>query len=235
MLGGHRGNPDEFPENTLASFKSAIEIGVDVIECDVHLTADGELAVIHDHTLERTTNGKGPVARNTMAELEQLDAGGGEKIPRLEEVLQLARGKVGVAVEIKSLPVKYPGIEARLVEKLREAEMVSETVVISFDHRVVRETLELESGLVGGVLVAGRPLLLPELLEYSHAAVYSPHWSFLDDETVAEVHSCDAVVGVWTVDDEETLERCLQLEVDAVYTNKPRQLREALAARPAAG
>ena len=199
-----------------------------MIECDVHLTTDGELAVIHDHTLERTTDGKGAVGKKSMSELKDLDAGKGETIPRLEEVLDLARGKVGIAIEVKSLPVKYKGIEEVLVGKLRDAKMVGDAAVISFDHRVVRETLELEPGLVGGVLVAGRPLLLPELLEYSHAAVYSPHWSFVDPETVAEVHAAGAVIGVWTVDDTETLGRCMRLGVDAIYTNRPRDITEAL-------
>src|SRR5438309_2403593 len=75
LLGGHRGNADEFPENTLASFRSAIELGVDLIECDVHLTEDGALPVIHDHLLDRTSNGSGLVRDLTMAELKALDAG----------------------------------------------------------------------------------------------------------------------------------------------------------------
>lgn len=193
------------------------------------MTTDRELAVIHDHTLERTTNGKGLVGRKTMTELEQLDAGSGEKIPRLEEVLDLAKGRVGIAIEVKSLPVKYPGIEQVLVDKLRQEKMVDDSAVISFDHRVVRETLEIEPELVGGVLVAGRPLLLPELLRYAHAQIYSPHWSFVDTETVTEVHAAGAVLGVWTVDDVETLERCLRLGVDAIYTNRPGEIKAVLA------
>ncbi len=205
-----------------------------MVECDVHLTADRELAVIHDGTLERTTNGNGLVGKKTMAELKQLDAGNGEKIPRLEEVLELASGKVGIAIEVKSLPVKYPGIEQVLVDRLRQQKMVADSAVISFDHRVVRETLEIEPELVGGVLVAGRPLLLPQLLEYAHAEVYSPHWSFVDTETVNEVHTAGAVIGVWTVDDVETLERCLRLGVDAIYTNRPGEIKAALAEKVAA-
>jgi glycerophosphoryl diester phosphodiesterase len=230
LLGGHRGNPDEFPENTMASFASAIELGVDVIECDIHLTRDGRLAVIHDHTLDHTTNGKGPVGARTMAELKQLDAGDGQQIPELVEVLDLARGKVGVAVEVKNLPVKYPGIEERLVEAVRGAGMAEDSAAISFDHRVVKRVRELDHDIVGGVLVAGRPLMLPELLHWTDAEVYSPHWSYVDTETVAEVHGAGAVVGVWTVDDEETLARCQGLGVDAVYTNRPRRLLATLAA-----
>jgi glycerophosphoryl diester phosphodiesterase len=228
MLGGHRGNPDEHPENTLASFSSAIELGVDVIECDVHLSADGQLAVIHDQTLERTTNGTGPVGIRTMAELKELDAGGGERIPRLDEVLDLARGKVGVAIEIKSLPVLYPGIEQALVDQLRQSRMTADSAVISFDHRAVRKTKDLDPQIVCGVLVAGRPLMLGELLRYTGAEVYSPHWSFVDAETVEEVHAAEAVVGVWTVDEDWVLRRCQELEVDAVYTNRPRVMLAAL-------
>lgn len=229
LLGGHRGNPAEHPENTLASFASAIEIGVDVIECDVHLTTDGRLAVIHDHTLERTTNGTGLVGARSMADLKQLDAGGGERIPELVEVLELARGKVGVAVEVKNLPVKYPGIEEKLVEALRQARMSRDSAAVSFDHRVVKRVRELDRDIVGGVLVAGRPLMLPELLRWAHAEVYSPHWSFVDSETVAEVHNTGAVIGVWTVDDAEILDRSRRLGVDAVYTNRPGQLKALLA------
>jgi glycerophosphoryl diester phosphodiesterase len=225
LLGGHRGNPAEHPENTIASFASAIEIGVDVIECDVHLTTDGRLAVIHDHTLERTTNGTGPVGAHTMAELKQLDAGRGERIPELVEVLELARGKVGVAVEVKCLPVKYPGIEEKLVEALRQAKMSTDSAAISFDHRVVKRVRELDQDIVGGVLVAGRPLMLAELLRWAHAEVYSPHWSLVDSETVAEVHSAGAVIGVWTVDDAEILDRGRRLGVDAIYTNRPGKLK----------
>jgi glycerophosphoryl diester phosphodiesterase len=184
--------------------------------------------VIHDHTLDRTTDATGPVARRTMAELVKVDAGGGQPVPRLEEVLDVARGRAGIAIEVKSLPVKYKGIEERLVEVLRDAAMVADTVVLSFDHRVVRRVRELEDGVVGGVLVAGRPLLLPELLEYSRAEVYSPQWSFLDPETVDEVHACGAVVGVWVVDDDDTLQRCLGLGVDAVYSNRPGAILELM-------
>src|SRR5256885_3658819 len=89
LLGGHRGNPDEYPENTLASFRSAIELGVDIIECDVHMSADGQLVVIHDHTLDRTTNGTGMVRDHTYAQLRELDAGRGEHLPLLNEFLEL--------------------------------------------------------------------------------------------------------------------------------------------------
>src|SRR5438105_7291887 len=139
LLGGHRGNPDEFPENTLASFRSAIELGVDVIECDIHRSEDGGLPVIHDHLLDRTTDGSGLVRDYTMTELKRLDAGSwkdprfkGERIPSLDEVLAVARGKVGVASEIKNLPLRYAGIEDALVRTLKDAGSVDDVRVFSF-------------------------------------------------------------------------------------------------------
>jgi glycerophosphoryl diester phosphodiesterase len=186
------------------------------------------LAVIHDHTLERTTNGKGPVASRTLADLQELDAGGGERIPALEDVLQLARDRVGVAIEVKSMPVRYAGLEEVLLDTLRTTGTLQDCAVISFDHRVVRVMKDLEPGLVCGVLVAGRPLLLAEMLSNSGADVYSPHWSFVDEDTVEEVHACGAAIGVWTVDERWVLERCRSLGVDAIYTNRPRQMLELL-------
>src|SRR3981081_1938107 len=143
MLGGHRGNPADHPENTLTSFQSAIDIGCDLVECDVHLTADGELAVIHDHFLERTTNGSGLVGVHTRAELRATAAGNGEKIPLLEEVFDLCRDRVGLIIETKQNPIPYPGLEERLAAALREHEMTEHVNVISFHHGCIRHLKEV--------------------------------------------------------------------------------------------
>ena len=165
LLGGHRGNPDECPENTLISFRSAIELGVDLVECDVHLSEDGGLPVIHDHLLDRTTDGSGLVRDYTMAELKRLDAGSwkdprfkGERIPSLDEVLAVAKGQVGVAIEIKNLPLPYAGIEVAVVRTVKDAGMINDVVVISFDHRSVQRVSELEPEILTGVLEASRPV-----------------------------------------------------------------------------
>src|SRR3989440_11553835 len=138
LLGGHRGNADECPENTLASFRSAIELGVDLIECDIHRAEDGGLPVIHDHLLDRTTDGSGLVRAHTMAELKRFDAGSwkdprfkGERIRSIDEVLTLAKGQVGVAIEIKNLPLPYAGIEDALVRTVKDAGMIDDVVMIS--------------------------------------------------------------------------------------------------------
>ena len=159
LIGGHRGNPAEQPENTLASFASAIELGVDMIECDVHLSSDGELVVIHDHTLDRTTNGTGLVRQHRLAELRELDAGAGERLPILAEVCELAReGAVGLCVEIKQIPIPYPGLEEKLTSQLEDLGMLEQTAVISFHHGSVKRVKELEPRLSTGVLEGARPL-----------------------------------------------------------------------------
>src|SRR5712691_2438833 len=105
-----------------------------MIECDVHLSADGELVVVHDHSLDRTTDGRGPVAERTLAELRSLDAGDGERMPVLAEVCELARGRVGLCIELKQIPVPYPGLEERLVACLDAEGMLDQTAAISFHH-----------------------------------------------------------------------------------------------------
>src|SRR2546430_4742952 len=232
LLGGHRGNPDECPENTLASFRPAIELGVDLIECDVHRSEDGGLPVIHDHLLDRTTNGSGLVRDHTMAELKGFDAGrwkdarfAGERIPSLDEVLALAKGHIGVAIEIKNLPWPYPGIENAVVQAVRGAGMVGDVVVISFDHRSIKRIAELEPQILTGVLEASRTVDLLRVMDDAEADLFCPHWGSIEPETAEELHAAGKLIGVWTVDDAVSLAWSKALPANAIYTNKPRTIR----------
>jgi len=136
----HRGGPAYAPENTLAAFRNAIEIGADRLEMDVQMTKDGELVVIHDETVDRTTNGTGHVANLTLAEIRTLDAGNGEKIPTFAEVIALAKkGGVALLPEIKS-PHLYPGIEGKMLQAIAAADYGEYTIIQSFDPNSV-ETL----------------------------------------------------------------------------------------------
>jgi glycerophosphoryl diester phosphodiesterase len=224
LVGGHRGNPAEFPENTLASFRSAIELGVDMIECDVHLSADGELVVIHDHTLDRTTDGAGLVVQRTLAELRRLDAGGGERLPILAEVCALARDRVCLCIEVKQIPIPYPGLEEKLVGLLRELEMTGQTVVLSFDHRAIHRLKELDPELTAGILEGARPIDPAGLLRTSGADIYAPHYGAMDPDLVGEVHAAGGAVGVWTVDDAAAVAWCQACRPDSVFTNRPREI-----------
>jgi glycerophosphoryl diester phosphodiesterase len=133
----HRGGPAHAPENTLAAFKNAIETGVDRLEMDVQMTQDGELVVIHDETVDRTTNGTGRIADLTLAEIRALDAGNGEKIPTFAEVIALAKeGGIALLPEVKS-PHLYPGIEEKVLQAIADADYGQYTIIQSFDPNSV--------------------------------------------------------------------------------------------------
>ena len=129
----HRGDSAHQPESTLASFRSAIDAGADWLEMDVQMSDDGHLVVIHDTTVDRTTNGSGQVADLTLAQLQALDAGNGEQIPTFADVLALASdANTPIMPEAKS-PELYPGLEMKIVEALNAASYADRAVVQSFD------------------------------------------------------------------------------------------------------
>lgn len=139
----HRGDSAHQPENTLAAFRSAIDVGADWLEMDVQMSADGHLVVSHDTTVDRTTNGSGRVADLTLAQLQALDAGDGEQIPTFADVLALAsEANIPVMPEAKS-PELYPGLEAKMVEALNAANYADMAVVQSFDSASLTRLHEL--------------------------------------------------------------------------------------------
>lgn len=227
-MGGHRGNPAEHPENTMRSFRSAIALGCDLIECDVHLSSDGRLVVIHDHTLDRTTNGTGLVHDYTAAELRKLDAGDGEKIPLLQEVIELAIGKVGLVIELKNLPPLYPGLEEKLINMLRQLGAVQECAVVSFNHEAIHELRKVEPSMQLGILEGARPLHPGKMLRDTGADVYSPHWGASDPQVVQEVHAAGGAVAVWPVDDEAAIAWCRYTKPDSIFSNRPKEVGAAL-------
>jgi glycerophosphoryl diester phosphodiesterase len=131
--GAHQGQSGQFPENTMAAFRNAVDLGADWLEMDVQMTQDGQLVVIHDETVDRTTNGSGRIADLTLAEIRALEAGNGEQIPTFKEVIEFARyAGVPIMPEAKS-PRLYPGLEAKMVEEIMAAGYADQTVIQSFD------------------------------------------------------------------------------------------------------
>ncbi len=232
----HRGASGEAPENTLAAFRRALEIGVNAVELDVHLTCDGEPVVIHDHMLDRTTDGRGLVKDQTLAAVRRLDAGrwfgerfAGERVPTLAEALDLLR-PVRVIIEVKNGPIYYPGIAARVAAEVRAAGHPSVTVS-SFDHPVL---VELKAGapeLQTAVLFVGRPVNPVGLALDAGANALHPHWAFLTPELVAAAHTAGLRVETWTVDDPLYMAHVVGMAPDGVMTNHPDRLREFLSER----
>jgi glycerophosphoryl diester phosphodiesterase len=227
---GHRGAMGHCPENTLASFERALELGADWIELDVHLSQDGELIVIHDETLERTTNGHGLVREHTRSELKTLDAGGGQAIPTLPEVLDFARERGTVVdIEIKNAPIFYDGIEAAVVQAVRAAKMVDNVIVISFDHAAVKRVKSLEPRVVTGVLFACRPTDAGiGLARAASADAVLPHWAYVTREDVTAAHAANLAVAPWASSDPQILRHLVDVGVDAIGTNHPDVLRGIL-------
>lgn len=231
LITAHRGASGEAPENTLAAFHLALEQGAEMVELDVHLTAEGIPVVIHDHTVDRTTDGHGPVKGLTLAQVKALDAGGwfapqyaGERIPTLDELLEWAKDRIPVSIEIKNGPVYYPGIEDQVVNALRRHRMVHSAIVISFDHASVLRTKQICPEVLGGVLFACTPAVPSSLALHARADILLPHWSNLTREMVDEARSHDLAISPWVIDDQEEMEWVLAHGVDAMATNYPGRL-----------
>jgi glycerophosphoryl diester phosphodiesterase len=216
------------PENTFASFERAIELGVDAIELDVHLSVDGEVVVIHDAELGGTTNGEGLVGQKTLAELKALDAGArfgpelaGQRIPTLDEVLAWARGRCALDVEIKGGPWPYPGIEAKVVDLIRRYEMVDQTIVISFDHPTVARVKALAPEIAAGTLWSCRPIDPVAVAQAAGADAIMPQWAYCDAETVERAHAAGLSVNPWTVNEPAVVDHLIELGVDSICSNYP--------------
>jgi glycerophosphoryl diester phosphodiesterase len=229
------------PENTLASFEVALELGADVLELDVHLSREGEVVVIHDERLERTTDGRGLVHEHSLAELHRLDAGrwfdqrfAGQRVPTLDEVLAWfvtcdAAGQAHLAIEIKNGPVYYDGIEAKTLELLERYTMRQRALVISFDHHALRRLRQLDSEILTGVLYACRPLDPCQLARAAGAQVLEPHWSFVTPEDIVMAHAAGLRLSAWATSEPTVLRRLVQAGVDGLATDHPDVLARVLA------
>jgi len=220
---GHRGAPADAPENTLASFNRALAVGVAAVELDVQLTKDGRLAVIHDETLDRTTNGRGPVRDFTLAEIKKLDAGRGEAVPSLEEVFDLVRGKADLVVELKQ-----PEAAGALLDFFRERRAFEYATIISFWHPVLKALKQAEPRLNTGVLMVGCPADPVGLARAADAGALVMHYVYVTPELVAAAHSHGLLVYVWNIDDPKTLKPYLSMNLDGIGSNRPGVLIEYL-------
>ncbi|PKO23742.1 MAG: hypothetical protein CVU38_02635 [Chloroflexi bacterium HGW-Chloroflexi-1] len=225
---GHRGARGHAPENTLASFNLAVEMGVQAVETDVHLSKDGEVVLIHDHTVDRTTDGYGFVKDMTLAELKKLDAGSwydprfaGERILALAELLIWAKDRVGVAIEIKNGPIYYPGIAEKTIRLLRAHDMLAQAILISFDHFVLREAKMIEPQVATGILYAGRLIDPVAAAQAAGADSLNPAWVFITPDLVQSAHAAGLAVSPWCPNDLPTLRTLDAMGVDSIGTDYP--------------
>ncbi|MBD8025644.1 glycerophosphodiester phosphodiesterase [Ureibacillus sp. 179-F W5.1 NHS] len=229
----HRGATGYAPENTIAAFDLAVEMKADYIEIDVQRSKDGELVLIHDTTVDRTTDGTGKVGDLTFEQLRSLDAGSwfgeqfeGEKIPTFDEILDRYHGKVGILVEMKS-PELYPGIEEQVAEELKERNLdkpQNEKIIIqSFNFDSMKKMDKLLPKVPIGVLTSNRAHTTPEALqEFStYADWFNPSYGIVTKELVNQVHSLGMQIGSWTVRSQEAADFLFEMGVDAIITDYP--------------
>lgn len=223
----HRGASGDFPENTLRAFDAAIAAGAAMCELDVQRTADGVLVVIHDDTLDRTTDGVGKVAGSTFAALRRLDAGrwcdpqcAGERVPTLREVLELVRSRCALNVELKA-----DGIAGPVCALIREQHAEETTLVSSFDWPAIAEVRRIAPAVQTALLTdraVGRALARATTMR---VAALNPRHDLVDRELCAAAHQRGLKVYAWTVDDPAEMGRLIDAGIDGIMTNYPARLR----------
>jgi glycerophosphoryl diester phosphodiesterase len=231
----HRGYSSKAPENTMPAFELALEAGSGGIELDVHLTKDGEVVVIHDDVLDRTTNGKGPVASFTMAELKQVDAGSwfspefkGVTLPTLREVLDLIKGKdILLNVETKAA-LGFEQLNEKLAPLLDEYSMWDRTIISSFNHYALVHIKHIRPQARTGILYNCGLFNPWEYAKSIGASALHAHHRTLFPELVQEAQQNGMMVNVWTVDQTTDIERMILAKVDSVITNVPEKVQSLL-------
>ena len=218
---GHRGAMGYAPENTLKSFKKGLALGVDMLELDVYALKTGELVVIHDDKVDRTTNGQGYVMDKTFDEIRSLDAGEGEKIPTLQEVLDLVDKKVQVNIELKG--ENTAGSVAKVIDEyINEKSWTNEHFLVSsFNHYELKEFNSLKNDIRIGALITGIPIGYCDYAEKVNASSVNLCIEFINQKFVDDAHKRGLKVFVWTVNDKDDINRMRDLGVDGLFSNYP--------------
>ncbi|MEI6851825.1 MAG: glycerophosphodiester phosphodiesterase family protein [Bacteroidota bacterium] len=231
----HRGGSLLAPENTLAAFNNAIQIGAAWIEIDVHQTSDKVTVVIHDNTLDRTTNGKGSVNKTSFEKLRSFDAGGkfsnrfvGEKVPTLDETLTLIAGKCNLLIEIKN-PDASREIEKDVVSLIQKHQAWSWCVVQSFHYQSVLKVHQLDTQIKTALLFV-KPNIekVKNDAEMSFLSGINIYQRFAGKRTIEKLHSLHKTVFVWTVNDSKRIRKIVENGADGIMTDDPQMMKELL-------
>jgi glycerophosphoryl diester phosphodiesterase len=214
MITGHRGAKALEPENTLRALRRGMDCA-NYVEIDVRMSSDGELVVIHDPTLERTTNGTGRVGDHTLRELRELDAGKGEKIPTLSEVLELTRGSPGLVVEIKE-----PGTEDRISREVACCRP-DRLLIVSFHGESITAISRILPDVATGIIISEKNPVTAEDAQILGAAVVLTKISFLKPAMVTKAHDRGLLVVSWTLNTGKDYSDAQMIGVDGIATDDP--------------
>ena len=233
LIVAHRGISSLYPENTLISFQKAVELGVDMIELDIHRTKDGELVVIHDDSINRTTDGKGKVNRLTLEELKAYSAGRcfskefeGERIPTLQEVFELVDKRTKLQIEIKQ-----PGIEKSLIDLVEKYEMLSNVICGSFYPESIIEVRKLNPSIPTLFITGSFDLdKMKKILSTEGINMVAIGFKHLSLSLLKACHSYGFVIDAWTVNEEKDMREFIEMGMDIITTNYPQRLKKILEA-----
>ncbi|WP_285768186.1 glycerophosphodiester phosphodiesterase [Peribacillus sp. SI8-4] len=225
----HRGSKGTHPENTIAAFQKAAETGADGIEFDVHLSADGELVIIHDETLDRTTSLTGYVKEYTAQQLKTGDAGVkyakefiGERIPFLGEVFDWAKAnRLWMNVEIKTDKLAYEGIEQKIIDSIRHHKMEHRVILSSFNHQSIEKVKLLAPDLERALLFEELPDNLEQILRDKQESGFHPDKNSLTEATNELAKTLGYKIRPWVANEEADVIKLAKMGVDVIMTDYP--------------
>lgn len=221
----HRGDSSEAPENTIPAFKAAIDSGADWIELDVGVTKDGILVVLHDEDLKRVAGDSRKIGELTFEEVRRLDVGSrfgpsfsGIGIPSLEEVLDYCKGRIMLNIEIKYRKGQDLAFIPRLVDLIRQREMMDQCMITSFNYGCLQMVKIFEPEIKTG-LISSKPIAQPEI--YTSADNFVLSIELIEPDTVNRIHELGKEVIAWTVNDQYSVEKCRKARTDNIITDYP--------------
>ncbi|MFX1389316.1 MAG: glycerophosphodiester phosphodiesterase [Promethearchaeota archaeon] len=232
LIIAHRGASSIAPENTLKAFKKAIELGADYIEFDVHKSLDGEIVIMHDANTFRTTGHNGEIKEMTLKELKKLDCGGGQSIPTLSELVKIAKGKINLNCEVKAT-----GLTEQLISILRENNLLSSTIISSFNHENLLKIQKLEPQIKLAPLEPTIAWGIDNDLSWKEAIekakinnfyAINPLFRLINQSVIDEVHKNDLKIFPWTVNSKSRILKLINLGVDGIITNEVERVNKLL-------
>lgn len=232
----HRGFSTKYPENTMLAFQKALEAGCNGIENDVHLTRDGQLVVIHDEDIARTTNGKGAVKDFTFEEIRKFDASAGfagmygfNPIPTLQEYFELVKDRdVFTNLELKNSNYDYPGLEQAVIDLVREYGLEEQVVLSSFNHHSILRCKRIAPEIPCGFLYMSWMIDGGNYAKMHGVEFLNPKFVGINEVTVEEINRAGVDIIAWTIDDEQEARRMLNLGIKYIISNCPDMIRKAI-------
>ena len=232
LLFGHRGSRGLAPENTIPAFRLGVSYGVDGIELDIHLSNDRKMVVMHEDTVDRTTDGHGKISEMTYEQINKLDAGvrfgvqwKGTRVPLLGDVFDEFGNSIMYKIELKHSSKVYPGIEEMLLEEINKRSLNDRVQVISFDFDSLKNIRELNDKIALGLIIFGKPVWFIEIARKLNAEWLQAFYGLIYPEDVKIVHDNGLKLGVWTVNESEEIQRYCRIGIDDITSDFPNLLK----------